>query len=332
MKVVVFTGAGISAPLGLPTTDKFNIGFNTQFMNLLSSYLVQNKNDIEAILSTVEEFIDFGFIEKVCTTLTQNTQYGSSTNRPTYRDYYTQAKESLKQIKKEVYAKLSKFNDKSALTLYKTLFESIVKSYDTNQISYITTNYDLTFDKTIESYHRKFSFIQNIEEIFEDYFHRPKLGSPYYRYKEIDTGKPYFEYIKLHGSLDWHKDGGICKKSGTTTTPDDPDNMFIIYPGEKLIPDEEPFASMHHMTFKRMLEADIVIVIGFAFRDRTINYIFSNLFQNNTKAKIHIVNPLEIKQYPNDSKFPFFYDNFQNQIEYHQEPLEIAKPLSFLRQ
>ncbi len=334
MKVVIFTGAGISAPLGLPTTDKFNININNSFMNMLKSYLNAkkgiNKDDIEIILSTIDEFLNFDFVKLLCYTLSSRIVSNSPTNND-YKNYVKEANSTLTILKKNIYSQLSNFKENEALMLYKTLFSSIVEKYKTSQISYITTNYDLTLDKTLEKYYKEFSFIDDLENIFEDYFEKPKLGSSYFKYKKLDTSKPYFEYVKLHGSLDWHKDDNTCIKSGTATTPDNPESMYIIYPGEKLIPEDDPFASLHHITFQRMLEADVIIVIGFAFRDKTINYIFSNVLQNNKKAEIHVVNPLELDKFPKDSKFPFFYENYQNQIEYHQEYLTVNEKLSFLQ-
>jgi hypothetical protein len=334
-KIVIFTGAGISSPLGLPTTENFNIKINNSFITLLNQYLSSkkdiNKNDIEIILSTIDEFISFEFANQVCERVKKNSSYNTNTTTETYNYYINQAKSALKTLKKKVYAQLSNFNAEDALILYKTFFSSIVEKYQTSKISYITTNYDLSFDKTIEKHYKEFTFIKNLEENFEDYFKKSKLGSSHFEYKPLNTSDSYFEYIKLHGSLDWHKDGDRCIKSGTSTTPDNPENMYILYPGEKLIPEDDPFSSLHHTTFQRMLEADVIIVIGFAFRDKTINYIFSNILKNNKKVEFHVVNPLEIKEFPKDSKFPFFYENFQNQIKYHQELLEIDKKLSFLQ-
>ena len=58
-KVVIFTGAGVCVPLGLPTTTGFSDDVNKNAPPItlsLVKYLRTGSNDIESILSSLESF------------------------------------------------------------------------------------------------------------------------------------------------------------------------------------------------------------------------------------------------------------------------------------
>lgn len=58
-KLLLFTGAGISAPLGLPTTSDFTFEINNVCEHVTThiiEYLGEAGNDVERILATLEAF------------------------------------------------------------------------------------------------------------------------------------------------------------------------------------------------------------------------------------------------------------------------------------
>ncbi len=76
----------------------------------------------------------------------------------------------------------------------------------------------------------------------------------------------------------------------SNTVPDDPDQMAILYPGFKGVPEVEPFVSLHGRLSTRLADADVVIVIGFAFRDAYINSVFENTMR--LKPSLRVLNSI----------------------------------------
>lgn len=75
---------------------------------------------------------------------------------------------------------------------------------------------------------------------------------------------------KLHGSVNWLREHGKIIFGGTEFKGDHAYHG-VIYPGFKGAPKEEPFILMHSYLEAAIQRADVLIFIGFAFRDEYIN-------------------------------------------------------------
>jgi hypothetical protein len=93
---------------------------------------------------------------------------------------------------------------------------------------------------------------------------------------------------KLHGSVDWSRSERAIH-TGTPLYQGDHDRHVIIYPGFKGTPEREPFQTFHEHFRSCMTRAELVIFIGFAFRDTTINQLLRSTHRVGTK--IVVVNP-----------------------------------------
>ena len=314
-KTLIFTGAGMSVPLGLPSTMDFMDAVKQDPQAVTQhviEYLGASGQDIEWILSSLESLSnETPFIEFLLPHLAKNGR--SQEALP----YMTGALSSLKKqavsettrIKKIIFDKLRQYEAEQALSLYLNLFKEIKKTFNEPSISLITTNYDLTFETALEASPKKWENI-GIEDV--DFGFSIKLGRPIYdASQDFGWTSSVVEYLKIHGSVDWHRDSkGQCSRSMSSTTPDDPDQMAILYPGFKGVPEIEPFISMHRRLNQRLTEADRIIVIGFAFRDAYINNIFENIMRVRPDIYILYFNPLSIDAFPEDSLVPHFINNY----------------------
>ena len=223
----------------------------------------------------------------------------------------SQAVSEVTRIKKIIFDKLNQYESDQAVSLYVNLIEEIRESFGDTAVSLITTNYDLTFESAIESSQAKLKKA-GISDV--DFGFAIKFGRPIYSATQDfgwDPGK--LEYLKIHGSVDWHRDSkGRCSRSMSSTVPDDPDQMAILYPGFKGVPEVEPFISMHGRLNRRLAEADHIIVIGFAFRDAYINNIFENILRLRPDTEVLYFNPLSIDEYPEDSMVPHLVENYSS--------------------
>jgi SIR2-like domain len=322
-KILVFTGAGISKPLGLPTTTDFYESIKPVSPNVTTyaiEYLKENNNgsemDIELILSTLEELAERTSFAKFISELDQKIiQHVADPNVAWYLGAIIgSAKEEITRIKRIVFDKLMEFNRDNAETLYHGLIEEIRNSFSNSAISFITTNYDLTF----EHFCTKSSLEVDFGFSFEKEANKINLNKDFKWYPEK------IEYRKIHGSLDWNSQNDTVIKIGAPIIPHNPDQVAIIYPGYKGVPANEPFVSLHTRLYQRLIEADYVIVIGFAFRDAYINSLFENVMRMREDIRILCFNPNDLDEFPEESRLPHFVRHYLNQFKHVQERISIG--------
>jgi len=328
-KVVIFTGAGVCVPLGLPTTTGFSDDVNKNAPPItlsLVKYLRTGSNDIESILSSLESFgKDTAFTDFL---LPQLESAGHNTVRKNLKRFKDDALKEITRIKKIILTKLAKFDREKASKIYLNLVTEVLGMYPGCSIAFFTTNYDLTFESSFEDASASFKNSLGIEDA-EFGFSIRHGRAIYDPTRDFRWSPNVIEFSKLHGSLDWHRDANEnCTRSGASITPDDPGEMPILYPGYKGIPEIEPFATLHRRLHQRLIEADAVIIIGFALRDAYINSVFDNVLHSRPPFPIYCFNPLSLDAFPSDSRLPYFI-NSHHTFQHIPKGIEIAaKPLN----
>ena len=309
-KVVLFTGAGVGVPLGLPTSTEFVVEMDAnarQITKHVRAYLGKDADDIEWVLSGLEEFrTQTDFTEYLLPHLAagnSHAEHGKAHVQRSLTSFRKEGAQELVRLKKVIFEKLNSYDAAQAVQVHAGLIRSIREAVDGCALSVFTTNYDLTFEAAAENGEAVFGEL-GIAEI--DYGFSMTFGRPIYDPSRDFKWQPtIIEYLKLHGSLDWHRDAqGRCSRSMSSTVPDDPDQMAILYPGFKGVPEAEPFISMHGRLNRRLAEADIVVVVGFAFRDSYINALFENVLRLRRDLKVLYFNPLPLDKHPSGSVAP----------------------------
>ena len=333
-KVLLFTGAGMSVPLGLPSTIDFMESVNSglqpvtrHIINHLNSS--GHGNDIEWILSELQSFKNGGSLIEFLiphAATDQSGRNGVNSITTGISNLRFQCDSELVRIKKIIFDKLIRYKSDDASSLYVNVVRELKDFFKDIRISIVTANYDLTFEDAFES-RESFFESEGIKDI--DFSFRTKNSRTVYDPShEFDWRVGYIEYLKLHGSLDWHHDArGICTRNGSVTMPDKPDEMAILYPGFKGVPDKEPFITLHNKFDLRLHQADEVIVVCFAFRDSYINNIFERMLRAKPDSNVYVINPVKKENFPPDSQIPWFVNNFKNfklvnrKVEISETPL-----------
>lgn len=93
---------------------------------------------------------------------------------------------------------------------------------------------------------------------------------------------------KLHGSLDWKRDGDDIYVGDSVFTGDHK-KQVIIYPGFKGGDFDNQFSALHNYFSDVLYESTVVVFIGFAFRDEYINNIIRSAL--NPQSQVYIINP-----------------------------------------
>lgn len=159
---------------------------------------------------------------------------------------------------------------------------------DEVQLDIFTTNYDIIIETAVESI---------IGGQSSSYF-----GLKGGRHKTLDIEKwssgsegDSGLLTKLHGSLDWKvKNDRIY--AGDPVFTGDHEKQGIIYPGFKGASNRIFFKPFHDYLGRCLSNADLVVFIGFAFRDEYINESIRNNISSD--AKVVVLNPDQAAQFP----------------------------------
>ncbi len=309
--IVIFAGAGASKavnPSKFPTTVEFFKNLPDQITNnnmfkLVLDFLYRNTPDrvvdIEEILWELQELINFSTNLKnrqgiVAYSIYQNflAQYNIVPNH-NINIFHTiqetvlgKCTSLVSEINKEVYNYYSyEPKETELIDNWSYLFNKI----DTTNkcLDIFTTNYDLSIETAVS--HNK-----DIDDGFLGYKGQRKLSLDLQKWKKPKANNGLL--TKLHGSVDWQwKNEEILV--GASIYTGNHDNHAIIYPGFKGQSDTYFFSPLHEYLGNRLDSADLIIFVGFAFRDEYINELLRERVDHRN-TKIVVINPDKKIKYP----------------------------------
>ncbi len=163
-----------------------------------------------------------------------------------------------------------------------------------DRIDIVTTNYDLVAEHAVE-----FSGVRVSRGAAGAI--RQTLDEDEWRRDISDGARSGTGLIsKLHGSLDWARRDGQIVIGGDGAFHGDHSRHAMIYPGFKGAPESEPFKLLHEWFEVALARADVVVSIGFAFRDEYLNQCFERA--GGRRHLLVVVNPdTTIKPHYHDS-------------------------------
>jgi len=100
--------------------------------------------------------------------------------------------------------------------------------------------------------------------------------------------------VKLHGSIDWwirrSDKKVITRECPTSLMGEVYDKRLMVYPAYDKRTTRDPFSSLHNI-FQRILHThDVFVVVGYSFRDFSINEAFQNILEKNEGSRMVIIN------------------------------------------
>ena len=275
MKSAFFFGAGASACVNMPTTDKMLVFLrgDDRFKVLERSRIFQNIEEVYTYLEDLSNpFIQLFMAEqnnKRSAELTHSEQLELDGEIVKLRDPLIEWQE---KFKKKIHNYLVKsLNPNPHDVKYYNVLLTKLQEIDAN-LKIITTNYDLLLDKSFDG-------------DWSDGFKPSIYGDPIKTWANLwdsDPSKPIL--VKLHGSINWidnsrhrkPKNRGIKKYQSP-------------YQGSMMLPltlkDKEygsdPYKGMLAKFRQIIAEVDLCVVIGYTFRDRQILDIIQERLQDN---------------------------------------------------
>jgi len=277
LKIIVFTGAGASKPLGYPTTLEFfpKSGLDSakqEVFNHLKKHLNTNIVDIEDALDILEksdEFLNTSAGDFVARKLTDNWKI----NIKNFTSYCQERCFHLYGFIPE---------EKKVRELYLPLLTNL--DWENNNISLFTTNYDPVTDIIME-------IAEEMDTPAYDGFGMRGDWKPN-KYAHNQTG---LNIYRIHGSMSWiQQERRIKNTRDYSLRAVNNHEHLIIYPGFKGNPEDnshEVFSFPHDQLRKQLKKADVLITIGFSFRDIHLNNIFKSSMEENSSLMLIIINP-----------------------------------------
>ena len=300
--ILVFAGAGSSAavdPKQYPTTAEFfnrlpdNIKQDPLFSQVhefLATQKGEQPIDIEEILWTLDELRDYskaslntetisGWIlaESRVNRVIANVPNLSNLRRGMRHLEQTQIETLKHKINVLVYAFYATIPSDDKLSDWVRLLQGLTEHELPVEI--FTTNYDRVLETAIKE-----------GKINVETGRRPDDVQPIQDMAIWDNpGRPLTRkrgrLTKLHGSVDWQRNQeGTIIRTGSDLENEE---HLILYPGYKGVPGEEPFVKFHEHLRAVVQQANAAIFIGYAFRDRHINTILSELPSKISKLVIN---------------------------------------------
>ena len=315
MKIALFLGAGASMFVGHPTTK--------ELMNLVREHMEKRKDETRRdancqnyIMSVINSTV-YSDVEKLYDGIEQviNTHTSSNCKPIVGGIMDNNAGISCEQIIKELKDLRSTIrnillesfviNDDAhgSIGLVYDKIWSVIRDSKTKGSMVFTTNYD----SVVESYANGLEIVNG----FKPYRHLSRIWDGKW---DSHTTQPPLYLTKLHGSVHWHEDsdGNIVETGNVQDRDIDHDIMIAPTEGMKDY-SREPFLTLMDYFRESLRKVDILLVIGFSYRDTEIIEIIKRRLEEgmllvsvSPSASDDIVRLSDAKPQPvdwNDSQF-----------------------------
>lgn len=158
------------------------------------------------------------------------------------------------------------------------------------KVAFFTLNYDL-IPETLAGYFKDRGWsVANGRELGG----RAILNTAFWTEREYENGATHdLTITKLHGSIDWRRTIGNAINIGNTEFSGSLDKHLLLYPGYDKASHEEPFAGFHEYFRFCLAASEAIIIIGYAFRDKSVNSLIDRALSaaGERRAFIIDVNP-----------------------------------------
>lgn len=278
MAITILTGAGASKPLGYPTTNEFFLT-NTQMQsspysevyNQLAAQLGSTTLDVEDVLALLEPAEDF-----------LKTSPGIFIGKQLANQWEQKISSFSKYVRDRCFELYGQRPDEVEVSdLYTPLLE--LCEWEKSRISLYTANYDPVSDSIVKI------ALKNEIPAYDGFNQIGEWEPNLYR-----KGRIGLDIYRLHGSMSWVKDGNSVRNTRDYSLRIGNTEHLIIYPGYKGNPEDneqEAFNYPSNSFNNELNEINILISIGFSFRDKYINDCLINSFKINDNLNLLIITP-----------------------------------------
>lgn len=296
--VLVFLGAGASAGIGKPTMAQFVEKLKRTIQpdsgrDLLHLLAGARGGDLEKILSDLETFLNLPYLTAF--QCNSEYQYAAATSGEPITITKDEAALLRSAIRHEIIREYRVIDGDAVCSVYEPLFDLIFRYV--NPVEYcvpiFTTNYDLAIETLCEMTYSKYALTEGLEvDSFSKMAQWKRNEFDLFRLWE---GHQNLVLFKLHGSVDWmrqEKTGHIVRAPAMYDALDsDEYKNAIIYPTGDKAANREPYFSAYEYFSRCCEQAELLIVIGYSFRDYEALNRLVGATQRNEAIKLVVVAP-----------------------------------------
>lgn len=263
--VIVFLGAGASAPLGKPVSEQFVARLVSEITSeneasLLSVLVSARGPDLELIMGDLETFLNLHYVSSFVFDGGNPSAYIANT-------YDAESLRSL--IRHSIIREYRSIDLTRAIEVYQPLFDTIFNHLDSASqcLPVFTTNYDCAIENFCAELYPDYECTDGMEPGIREVIWTPNE----FEYLKIRDQVRQIVLFKVHGSVNWMRlmaTGKVVQSLPMYDVADsDEYQNTVIYPTGNKVATSEPYLTAYHY-FERCCErAKLMIAIGYSFRD-----------------------------------------------------------------
>lgn len=282
-EIIILLGAGCSAEARIPTsiqmieTIEKHVESKWSEYKKLYNYLKSSIYYADGIGGKFNQEVNFN-IERLVNVLNELEKKEEHTLYPFVGNWNIKLIElakfdfvNIKNFKNEIMGSLKEWvtKDDYADASYYSKFVDFQKQYQSH-IRIFTLNYDLCLEKKAAGAKIERGFGENRRWDWKRFEFNPNNPIDIFLYK-------------MHGSIDWRRDGDELTFSDDTGRVDNPDLIFGTNYKLQYI---DPYLFSAYEFRKYSLEAKLVITIGYGFGDEHINGILAQALKSDSQRKL----------------------------------------------
>ena len=306
--VVLFTGAGASVPLDMPTM----VGFRKRFLDRLTGnqkvlwenvVMLTAKNfeeelsgvNIEQVLTYIERCL-FSYSELLTLwrDILQRNEGDPLPTIPELEEFRQLLWTTRTDILDEICATYAEPDPSKTISCYEPLFKMLAETAGQSVTNVFTTNYDLTFE----------TLVTELPDDYElsDGFRKDRSGEEVWQNDYVPTCQKKHSIVlrKLHGSTSWKGNWarGELRKASPSTYIQDGEQTVIIYPTKTKADTQDLFARPFNQAygsldslFMQVGSVEVLLVIGYGFGDDELRGDIEEGLVAEDKAFLVVVDP-----------------------------------------
>lgn len=294
-KVILFLGAGASAPLGLKLMGSFMDLLESDLPDVLVPVLKNiykgpgGGKDLELVFEATERY---GNMQDYCEH--EPNWNGAVGSRIANIRQLVQSCDDIRNRAEDLVVRhYSRVEADKVVPHYDNFLTLLTRSNPSSFLPVFTTNYDTAIEDFVDNATANFRIVDGFEGGMRRYW---APASTYHAYRAERAAQPVIVLFKLHGSSTWyrHKPTGRITNVGSMSLRlrDDPEyENVLVWPARTKRIEEGPHQVDYQYLKECLSRTHLCIVIGFSFRDEVIRRYFEEALISNRDLTLVIVDP-----------------------------------------
>jgi len=290
-KVILFLGAGASAPLGLSLMGTFMDRLEESMPPGLSSVLKQvyadadTSRDLEILLERLEDYDKFEAFTK------NDPNWSGLVHRGKVDNLMGQVRDIRKRAENLVVTHYAGVEHDSVASLHGQFIPLLLESNTPGHLPIFTTNYDTAIEDLVDARSSDFSLVDGFTEGNQRYW----LPTVFDHYRAQSNARRTLLLFKLHGSSTWRlnkKTDQVTKECISEPMSDASDyENALVRPTQTKTIKEGPYETNYRYLRECLSHAELCVVIGFSFRDEVVRRHFAEALAENGRLSVALIAP-----------------------------------------